>query len=70
MANNRGKQSSKIPRLSDHLDDLVLSSNVKTGLLQRILKTREAEPIMKMFNSFIKSKLDYCCNIGFHLSRP
>ena len=29
----------------------------------RTFKTREAKPMMKMFNSFIRSKLDYCCLI-------
>ena len=42
----------------EHLDELVLSSNIKLGLLLRTFKTREAEPMMKMFNSYIRSKLD------------
>ena len=29
----------------------------------RTFKTIEAKPMMKMFNSFIRSKLDYCCLI-------
>merc|ERR1711962_1450580 len=41
-------------------DDLVLSSKIKVGLLLRTFKTREVEPMLKMFNSFIRSKLDYC----------
>ena len=45
---------------SEHIDDLVLSSKIKAGLLLRTFKTREAEPMLKMFNSFICSKLDYC----------
>ena len=44
---------------SEHIDDLVLSSKIKAGLLLRTFKTRDAEPMMKMFNSFIRSKLDY-----------
>ena len=50
---------------SEHIDDLVLSSKIKDDLLLRTFKTREAEPNLKMFNSFICSKLDYCsimCN--------
>merc|ERR1712055_948287 len=34
---------------SEHFDDLVLSSKIKAGLM------------VKMFNSLIHSKLDYCC---------
>ena len=45
---------------SEHIDDLVLSSKIKVGLLLRTFKTREVEPMLKMFNSFIRSKLDYC----------
>ena len=41
-------------------NDLVLSSKIKAGLLLRTFKTREAEPNLKMFNSFICSKLEYC----------
>ena len=32
-------------------------------LLLGTLKKREAEPMMKMFNSCIRSELDYCCLI-------
>ena len=45
---------------SEDIDDLVLLRNIKAGLLLRTFKTREAEPMLKMFNSFIRSKLDYC----------
>ena len=58
-----GILTSKDVSFDEHLDDLVLSSNIKAGLLLRTFKTREAEPMMKMFNSFIRSKLDYCCLI-------
>ena len=57
-----GILTSKDVSFADHLDELVLSSNVKAGLLLRTFKTREAKPMM-MFNSFIRSKLDYCCLI-------
>ena len=33
----------------------------KSGQIIEENKTREAEPMMKMFNSYIRSKLDYCC---------
>merc|ERR1711913_247521 len=55
-----GILTSKDVSFSDHIDDLVLSSKIKAGLLLRTFKMREAEPMMKMFNSFIRSKLDYC----------
>ena len=58
-----GILTSKDVSFDEHLDELVLSSNIKAVLLLRTFKTREAEPIMKMFNSYIRSKLDYCCLI-------
>ena len=58
-----GILTSKDVFFTEHLDELVLSSNIKAGLLLRTFKTREAEPMMKMFNSYIRSKLDYCCLI-------
>ena len=51
-----GILTSKDVSFDEHLDELVLSSNIKAGLLLRTFKTREAEPMMKMFNSFIRSK--------------
>ena len=53
-----GILTSKDVSFSDHIDDLVLSSKIKAGLLLRTFKTREAKPMMKMFNSFIRNKLD------------
>ena len=58
-----GILTSKDVSFDEHLDELVLSSNIKAGLLLRTFKTREAEPMMKMFNSYIRSKLDHCCLI-------
>ena len=55
-----GILTSKDSSFAEHLDKLILSCNIKAGLLLRTFKTREAEPMMKMFNSYIRSKLDYC----------
>ena len=35
----------------------------KSGQIIEENKSREAEPMMMMFNSYIRSKLDYCCLI-------
>ena len=48
---------------SGHIDDIVLSSKINAAILLRKFKTREAESMMKMFNSFNGSKLDYYCLI-------
>ena len=47
----------------EHIDDLVLLSKIKAVLLLKTFKTREAEPILKIFNSFINSRFGSCCLI-------
>ena len=37
------------------------SSWVVMGMLLRMFSTREREPMVRMFNTYIKSKLKYCC---------
>ena len=58
-----GILTSKDVSFADHLDDLVLPIYIKAGLLLRTFKISEAQSVIKMFNSFIRSKLDYCCLI-------
>ena len=55
-----GLLTSRNISITEHIEDLILSNKIKAGLLLRTFKTRDAEPMMKMFNSFIRSKLDYC----------
>ena len=55
-----GVLTSKDVSFADHIDDLVLSSKIKAGILLRNFETREAGPMMEMFNSYIRSRLDYC----------
>ena len=45
---------------TEHIDDVVQSSKIMSGLLLRNFRTREAMPMMKMFNSHIRSKIEYC----------
>ncbi|CAL4209014.1 unnamed protein product [Meganyctiphanes norvegica] len=44
----------------EHIDNIVTSSKVMSGILLRTFSTREEVPMMRMFNSYIKSKLEYC----------
>lgn len=48
---------------SNQIDDFVWTSKFKTGLLLQTVKAKEAEPMMKIFNLFMQSKLKYCCQI-------
>ena len=55
-----GVLTSKNVSFSEHIDDIILTSKSKSGLLLRTFKTREAVPMMTMFNSYIRSKMEYC----------
>ena len=44
----------------DHIAKIVNSSKVVMGMLFRTFSTRERVPMIKMFNTYIKSKLEYC----------
>ena len=44
----------------EHINNIVTSSRVMSGVLLRTFSTREKQPMMRMFNSYIKSKLEYC----------
>ena len=56
-AKDLGILTSKDVSFADHLDDLVLPIYIKAGLLLRTFKIIEAESMMKMINSFVRSKL-------------
>ena len=44
----------------EHIDKIVTSSKIMSGVLLRTFSTRQAGPMMKMFNSYLRSKLEYC----------
>ena len=44
----------------EHIEYLVQSSKVRTGMLLRHFKTRKPELMTKMFNSYVRSRLEYC----------
>merc|ERR1711888_205015 len=44
----------------EHIGRITTSSKVIMGMLLRTFSTREREPMIRMFNSYIKSKLEYC----------
>ena len=45
----------------EHMEKIINSSKIVMGMLLRTFSTREKEPMLKMFNTYIKSKLEYCC---------
>ena len=48
-----GILTSKNVSFAEHIDNIVQSSMIKAGMLLRTFETREAQPMMKMFNSYI-----------------
>ena len=44
----------------EHIEYLVQTSKVRTGMLLREFETREPELMIKMFNSYVRSRLEYC----------
>ena len=44
----------------EHIDNIITSSKIMSGVILRTFSTRKEGPMMRMFNSYIKSKLEYC----------
>ena len=44
----------------EHIEYLVQTSKIRTGMLLRVLKTRKSKLMIKMFNSYVRSRLEYC----------
>ena len=45
----------------EHMKKIINSSKVVMGMLLRTFSTRERGPMMRMFDTYIKSKMEYCC---------
>merc|ERR1711888_205423 len=45
---------------NDHINKITICMVIMEMLL-RTFETREREPMIKMFSSYLKSKLEYCC---------
>ena len=48
-------------RFREHIDGVVTSSKIMIGLLLRTFSMRQEIPMMRLFNTYIRSKLEYCC---------
>ena len=47
----------------EHIDNIVTSSRIKIGIILRTFITRDAELMIKLFNTYVRSKLEYCCSV-------
>ena len=53
----------------EHMKKIINSSKVVMGMLLRTFSTREKEPMLRMFNTYIKSKMEYCCIVWSPVSQ-
>ena len=44
----------------EHIDSIVTSSKIMQGMLLRTFSTRQVVPMMIMYNTYIRSKMEYC----------
>ena len=44
----------------EHIEDVVQSSKIRSGMLLREFETRNPQLMMKMFKSYVRSKVEYC----------
>ena len=56
-----GILSSNNLMFKEHMNKTINSSKVVMGMLLRTFSTREKEPMLQMFNTYIKSRMEYCC---------
>jgi len=50
-------------RFKEHIGKITTTSKVTMRMLLRTFSTREKESMIRMFNSYIKSKWEYCCTV-------
>ena len=44
----------------EHINSVVTSSKIMQGMLLRTFTTRQEVPMMTMYNTYIRSKMEYC----------
>ena len=47
-------------KFKEHIEEIVMKSKIMSGLLLRTFITREEGPMLQLFNSYIRSRLEYC----------
>ena len=47
----------------EHIKSVTLSCRVISGMLLRTFQTREPEVMLKLFHTYIRSKMEYCCSV-------
>ena len=65
MVKDLGAWTGEDASFEEHIEYLVQSSKVRTRMLLREFKTREPDLIIKMFNSYVRSRLEYCSMVWY-----
>ena len=47
----------------EHIDSIITSSRITSGMILRTFITRDAKVMMQLFKTYIRSKLEYCCSV-------
>ena len=47
----------------EHIDSIITASKITSGMIFRTFITREAEVMLCLFKTYIRSRLEYCCSI-------
>ena len=47
-------------KFKEHINDITMKSKIMSGILMRTFITRDRKSMMTLFNSYIRSKLEYC----------
>ena len=47
----------------EHIDSIVTSSKIKSGIILRTFTSRNAKVMIPLFKTYIRSKLEYCCTV-------
>ena len=55
-----GVLTSEDVSFKEHTEDVVKSSKIRSGMLLRVFETRKPELMLKMFGSYVRSKVEYC----------
>ncbi|CAL4171620.1 unnamed protein product, partial [Meganyctiphanes norvegica] len=54
--------SSKLS-FKEHIESVVMSSRRMNGMIFRTFHSREPDVMMRLFNTYLRSKMEYCCSI-------
>merc|ERR1712074_422716 len=62
-AKDLGAMATTDLKFKEHIGKITTTSKVTMGMLLRTFSTREREPMLKMFNSYIKNIMEYCSTV-------